>query len=126
MKVHLTRPADPPEDVAHLHDLGILDPADGEWVRFHTDHGHALVHYAQDRMSGHLAYLVHRIEAALPGKGHGSSIMLAIGQFADRRRASGHLVCELDLVAWYERFDWQPIAEFNGDIVMARFYKPRR
>lgn len=126
MKVDVVRNAKPPDDIATLYDLGILNRRrHGEWLRFHTTHAYAYVFVAEDLL-GHGGYLLHWIESRLPNRGEGSSVLAAIGQFADIHHLSGHLVCEPDLVGWYEKFGWERFGEFNDSVAMARFYTPSR
>lgn len=124
MKVVIARRQPPPDDVAALA-TGIL-AADGEWIRFSTDHAHALVYFAPDRTTGgqRAGYLLHWIESTRPGSGHGTGIMRAIAQFGAQCRATGHLVCEPDLVAWYEARGWSQLGQFHDSVAMAHYLNP--
>lgn len=127
----MIRNAKAPDDIAAAQQLGVL-VADGEWVRFHTLHAYAHVFVAGDRTTARgpdlvprlPGYLLHWIESRLPGAGHGTAVLTAVGAFGDRLGAAGHLVCDARLVGWYERLGWQVLGEFEGDVVMGRFYSP--
>lgn len=124
MKVTLERDVDTPEDVSFLPLW--LRPA-GEWMRLSTDGGSALVFYARDEstLRSRPGYLLHWIEAETPGEGHGSSLLAAVGQMGDQRRASGSLICQHDLVPWYSRFGWVALHPYCDTMTaMGRYYSP--
>lgn len=112
MTVAIHRGAAPPAEIAAL-PADLVGPG-GIWLRFGTIAAYAMVWLPE----GTGAFLVHWIESSV--KGQGSVVMSAINDWADRERLDGSLLCTAELARWYQRFGWEIVGGFAGDVVMAR------
>lgn len=109
----------PPDDVLPFHRPGTTWLEFRRWVTPHI-RSNARATVGIDSAMSPAAFILHWIEGDRAHPGHGTEILNAVDEYADRHALTGWLVCDLAEVPWYQRHGWVHIGPYLALHQMAR------